>query len=98
MELEFFATTLEETKADMEKLRQSGATMNYSNGPKQANGETVDINEHNNLKIKWRKLQIREAELLEEIERLQQQYANENKMRGIKNVLERSKSRGRGDG
>jgi acyl-[acyl carrier protein]--UDP-N-acetylglucosamine O-acyltransferase len=53
------------------------------------------MSEHLALKQKWRALMRREAELQEEIDRLKQDHADESNARTVKNLLDRSKSRGR---
>lgn len=57
--------------------------------------QQVDIVEFNNLKAQKKFLMRREAELQEEIDKLKHEAFNSNFTKGLKNVLERSKSRGR---
>lgn len=100
MELEFYSSSLEETKQELERLQRSGGGGSGAGSkPPIASGNgTVDINEYNSMKMKWRQLIKREADLVDEIDRLKQQHTEQNFARGIKNVLDRSKSRGRLEG
>lgn len=97
MELEFYSTNLEEANAEIARLKQGGAGLAKPGALANTTAGGLDMNEYNTMKAKLKNLMRREVELNEEIELLKQNHSDEKMAIGVKNILDRSKSRGRPD-